>query len=95
MRLTNDGFACPEPVSFWGTNAPVTSGLWLPYGTHILQENAQFAYAQVTLWMVHSGTMCGGSFIKALSGKSYAKEIIAGATEFKEYLFHDKEMEKK
>jgi hypothetical protein len=27
------------------------------------------------------------SFIKALSGKSYAKELIDGATEFKEYLF--------
>jgi hypothetical protein len=27
------------------------------------------------------------SFIKALSGKNYAKELIDGATEFKEYLF--------
>ena len=27
------------------------------------------------------------SFIKALSGKSYAKEMIDGATEFKEFLF--------
>jgi len=27
------------------------------------------------------------SFVKALSGKSYAKEMIDGATEFKEYLF--------
>ncbi|MDR1901167.1 MAG: hypothetical protein LBQ88_02640 [Treponema sp.] len=27
------------------------------------------------------------SFIKALSGKNYAKEIIDGASEFKDYLF--------
>jgi hypothetical protein len=27
------------------------------------------------------------SFIKALSGKSYARELIDGATEFKGYLF--------
>jgi len=27
------------------------------------------------------------SFVKALSGKSYAKEMIEGAGEFKEYLF--------
>jgi hypothetical protein len=27
------------------------------------------------------------SFIKALSGKNYAKELIDGASEFKEYLF--------
>jgi hypothetical protein len=27
------------------------------------------------------------SFIKALCGKNYAKELIDGATEFKEYLF--------
>ena len=27
------------------------------------------------------------SFIKSLSGKGYAKELIDGATEFKEYLF--------
>ena len=27
------------------------------------------------------------SFVKALSGKSYAKELIDGATEFKEYLY--------
>jgi hypothetical protein len=29
------------------------------------------------------------SFVKALSGKSYAKEVIDGATNFKEYLFPD------
>jgi hypothetical protein len=29
------------------------------------------------------------SFVKALSGKSYAKQIIDGATEFKGYLFPD------
>ncbi|MDR2589332.1 MAG: hypothetical protein LBC67_07890 [Spirochaetales bacterium] len=27
------------------------------------------------------------SLIKALSGKNYAKELIEGATEFKDYLF--------
>jgi hypothetical protein len=27
------------------------------------------------------------SFVKALSGKSYAKELIDGATEFQGYLF--------
>ena len=27
------------------------------------------------------------SFIKALSGKSYANQLIDGASEFKEYLF--------
>jgi hypothetical protein len=27
------------------------------------------------------------SFVKALSGKSYAKQIIDGAVEFREYLF--------
>ena len=27
------------------------------------------------------------SFVKALSGKSYAKELIDGASEFKDYLF--------
>jgi hypothetical protein len=27
------------------------------------------------------------SFIKALSGKNYAKELVDGATEFKAYLF--------
>jgi LPS O-antigen subunit length determinant protein (WzzB/FepE family) len=30
------------------------------------------------------------SFIKALSGKNYAEQLIAGATEFKGYLFPDK-----
>jgi len=30
------------------------------------------------------------SFVKALSGKSYAKEIIDGATSLKEYLFPEK-----
>ena len=30
------------------------------------------------------------SFIKALTGKSYAKELIDGATEFKGYLFPEK-----
>jgi hypothetical protein len=30
------------------------------------------------------------SFIKALSGKNYAEQVIAGATEFKGYLFPDK-----
>jgi hypothetical protein len=30
------------------------------------------------------------SLVKALSGKSYAKEIIDGATAFKEYLFPEK-----
>jgi hypothetical protein len=34
------------------------------------------------------------SFIKALSGKSYAKELIDGATEFKEYLFPNGEGKK-
>ena len=34
------------------------------------------------------------SFVKALSGKNYAKQVIDGASEFKEYLFHDKEMKK-
>jgi hypothetical protein len=34
------------------------------------------------------------SFIKALSGKSYAKELIDGASEFEEYLF-PKEKDKK
>jgi hypothetical protein len=28
-----------------------------------------------------------GSFITALCGKSYAKELVDGAVEFKEYLF--------
>jgi len=31
------------------------------------------------------------SLVKALSGKSYAKEMIDGATEFKGYLFPDKD----
>jgi len=30
------------------------------------------------------------SFVKALSGKSYAKEIIDGATAFKDFLFPEK-----
>jgi hypothetical protein len=34
------------------------------------------------------------SFIKPLSGKSYAKELIDGAAEFKEYLFPDKDNKK-
>ena len=34
------------------------------------------------------------SFIKALSGKNYAKELIDGATEFKDYLFPDREDKK-
>jgi hypothetical protein len=34
------------------------------------------------------------SFIKPLSGRSYAKELIDGAVEFKEYLFPDKENKK-
>jgi hypothetical protein len=29
------------------------------------------------------------SFLKALSGKNYAKELIDGATEFKAFLFPD------
>jgi hypothetical protein len=31
------------------------------------------------------------SFIKALCGKNYAKELIDGASEFKEYLFPNAE----
>jgi hypothetical protein len=34
------------------------------------------------------------SFIKALSGKNYAKELIDGATEFKAYLFPEGEGKK-
>jgi hypothetical protein len=34
------------------------------------------------------------SFIKALSGKNYARELIDGATEFKEYLFPEGEGKK-
>jgi len=34
------------------------------------------------------------SLIKALSGKNYAKELIEGATEFKEYLFPKSEEKK-
>lgn len=34
------------------------------------------------------------SFIKALSGKSYAKQLIDGAAEFKEYLFPNGEGKK-
>jgi len=33
------------------------------------------------------------SFIKALSGKNYAKELIDGATEFKEYLYPNSKKE--
>jgi hypothetical protein len=34
------------------------------------------------------------SFIKALSGKNYAKELIEGASEFKEYLFPNRDDKK-
>jgi hypothetical protein len=34
------------------------------------------------------------SFIKALSGKNYAKELIEGASEFKEYLFPNRDGKK-
>jgi hypothetical protein len=34
------------------------------------------------------------SLVKALSGKSYAKELIDGAVEFKEYLFPSGEEKK-
>jgi hypothetical protein len=34
------------------------------------------------------------SLIKALSGKNYAKELVDGATEFKEYLFSSGEARK-
>ena len=34
------------------------------------------------------------SFIKALSGKTYARELVDGATEFKSYLFAEKENQK-
>jgi hypothetical protein len=35
-----------------------------------------------------------GSFITALSGKGYAKQLIDGASEFKEYLFPSGESKK-
>jgi hypothetical protein len=34
------------------------------------------------------------SFIKALSGKNYAKELIEGAAEFKDYLFPNRDDKK-
>ena len=34
------------------------------------------------------------SFIKALSGKTYARELVDAATEFKSYLFAEKENQK-
>jgi len=35
------------------------------------------------------------SFVKALSGKNYAKQVIDGATEIKGYLFPGAEKDKK